>query len=444
MNITKVANFFDIKKAYGIVFLYSLLVLINRLKAGVIWVPDTRQYIDNSIIRPPVYPLTMDVFKLIFGSHEFFALIFSQLIFVLIAAFYLSNLLRKKFEIHPITFIMLHLFLSLPLLSISVAAGIHGEIGNKLLTEAFSYGLFLLTVSFLVKTLFSDERRNLIIFILLTGLLTLIRTQMIFMYVIAIVSIIVLQLKTCNIRSIIILVVTGIAVFAFAELTERFYHQSVNHYFGKVSLNASHILVGAIYVTDEKIINNIVNQQDREVLKRTYDYMENKKLLAKNRFEINRRLIDLYNDHFAAILNNGLMASFQHVYPQHMHSDEMLLKFESFSRRVVPVLICHNYKELGKLMLLKFLYTLNFREGFFIALFLLFPFIRLSHEFMIFTFFVFLMLIINRLIMTPVIYIGDRYLFYTDILEYVIFIILAEQYLKNNVFQAGASPEYAL
>ncbi|RPH52479.1 MAG: hypothetical protein EHM85_02740 [Desulfobacteraceae bacterium] len=435
----KAVKFFDIKKAYGFVFFYSFLVLINRLKVGVIWAFDTQQYIDKSVIRPPVYPLAISFFKMFFEPHAFIALIFFQLIFVLIAAFYLSNLLRKKFELHPITFTLLHLFLLLPLSAISVAVGIHGEIGNKLLTEALSYGLFLLAVSFLVKTLFTDERRNLIIFILLIGILTLIRTQMIFMYIIAIVAINILQFKVDHIRSIIILITTGIAIFVFADLSERFYHKAANHYFGKVSLNASHILVGAIYVTNEKVINNIVNQQDREVIKRTYDYLENKKLLAKNRFEIDRRLVDLYNDNFAIILGSGLMASFQHVYSLPKQEDEMLIQFESFSRRVIKILICHNYKEFSKLMLLKFLYTLNFREGFFIALFLFLPFIRLSHEFKIFAFFIFLMLVSNRLIMTPIIYIGDRYLFYTDILEYVIFIIMAEKYLKRYVFRVDES-----
>ncbi len=439
VNITKAANFFDIKKAYGIVFFYSLLVLINRLKVGVVWGGDTQQYIDKSVIRPPTYPLLMDVFKFIFGPHEFIALICFQLLFVLISAFYLSNLLWKKFELHPITFILLHLFLSLPLLSISVAAGIHGEIGNRLLTESISYGLFLFVISFLVKILFSNGRRYFIIFLLLIATLTLIRTQMIFLYIIAVLLIPVLYLKTKNIRVMLGLFTIVLTIFLFMDLGERFYHKAVNDYFGKISLNASHMLVGAAYVTDDKAMDKIVNQKDREVLKRTYDFLENKKLLAKNRFEIGRRLVDLYNDNFATILGYGLMASFQHVYSLPKWGDEMLIQFESFSRRTIPVLICHNYKEFSKLMLLKFLYTLNFREGFFISLFLLFPFIRLSNEFKIFAFLIFLMIVINRLIMTPIIYIGDRYLFYTDILEYVIFVIMAEQYLKSHVFQVDTN-----
>jgi hypothetical protein len=357
------------------------------------------------------------------------------LIFVLSASFWLSHLLSKKFELHPIAFILINLFLSLPLLTLSVAVGIHGEIGNRLLTEAFSYGFFLFAVSFLVKTLFSDERRNFIIFILLIGILTLIRTQMIFMYIIVIVFIIMLQLKFHNIRLIIGLIAAGIVIFTLADFSERFYHKVANNYFGKVSLNASHILVGAIYVTDHKALNDIANQHDREVLNLAYDFLENKKLLAKNRFENDRRLVDLYNDNFATILGYGLMGSFQHAYSLPKWGDEMLIQFESFSRRVVPVLIFINYKEFSKLMLLKFLYTLNFREGFFIALFLLFPFIRLSQEFKTFAFFVFLMLVTNRLIMTPIIYIGDRYLFYTDILEYVVFIIMGEQYLKSYLYE---------
>jgi hypothetical protein len=443
--LERAINFFDMKKAYGIVFFYSLLILINRLKVGVIWSPDTQQYIDKSVIRPPVYPLLMDVFKFIFGSHEFVALVCFQLIFVLISAIYLSNVLRKKFELHPITFISVNLFLSLPLLSISVAAGIHGEIGNKLLTEAISYGFFLFAVSFLVKTLFLNEKRKFLIFLFLISILMLIRTPMIFMYVIAILLVLYLYLRDKNVRLLVGLIVAVIVAFFIADIGERLYHKSVNNNFFKINRDASHMLVGAVYISDERALGFFADKQDREVLKRTYAYLEDKKLLSKNRFEIKRRLVDIYNDHFVT-MQIMLQSSFQDVFfsPESdnkpAREDELYIQYESFSRRVVPVIIYNYYKEFSKLMLLKFLYTLNFREGFFIALFLMFPFIRLKHKFKIFAFFVLLMLVMNRLIMTPIIFLGDRYLFYTDILEYVIFIIMAEQYLKNHVFQVDAYP----
>ncbi len=421
----------DIKKAYIANFCYSLAVLIVRIKVGIIWGGDTQQYIDKSVIRPPVYPLVMDVFKFIFASHEFFALICFQLIFVLSASFYLSHLLWKKFNLQPISFILLHLFLSLPLLSLSVAAGIHGEIGNRLLTESISYGLFLIVISFLVKIIFFNKRRYFIIFLLLVAILTLIRTQMIFLYMIAVLLIPLLYIKAKNVRVTIGLFTIVLAVFLFMDLGEKFYHQTINGYFGKISLNASHMLVGAVYVSDSQSLNLIVNKKDREVLKRTYDYLESKKLLAKQRFEIKRRLVDIYNDHFNIILYDGLVAAFQHSYTLPNRNDEMLTQFEGFSRRVVPILFFNYYKDIAKLMLLKFLYTLNFREGFFISFFLLFPFSELSCELKKLSFFVLLMLIINRLIMTPIIYIGDRYLFYTDILEYVVLIIATEKYIKN-------------
>jgi hypothetical protein len=196
------------------------------------------------------------------------------------------------------------------------------------------------------------------------------------------------------------------------------------------------MLVGVVYISDERALGLITdNKQDREVLKRTYAYLEDNKLLSKNRFEIDRRLVDIYNDHFVA-MQIILQNSFQDVFfspesnSKSVRENELYIQYESFSRRVVPALICNYYKEFSKLMLLKFFYTLTFREGFFIALFLMFPFIKLSHEFKIFAFFVLSMLVMNRLIMTPIIFLGDRYLFYTDILEYIILVITAEKYVK--------------
>lgn len=427
--LKKLDNFITVTKANGIILIYAITVLVVRLQTGVITAPDTQGYIDKEIIRPPGYPLIIDIFKYLFGSHEYFALVCFQIIFVLISVFYISHVLRKMFSLHPITLTLLYVFLSLPLLSISVAVGVHGGIGNRILTESISDGFFLFTVSFLVKTLF-HEKRNFLIFILFIALLSLIRTQMIFMYLIAMALLLYLYLKIGNFRLIMRFFTAMLAIFLIAEASERFYHKSVNNYFGKLSLNVSHMLVGVVFISDQHALKYISNENDRKVLKQAYDYLENRKFLSKNRFEIDLRLVDLYNDSFNISLYYGLMRSFQSVYSLPKWGGEELIKFEDFSKRVLPSLTVHHYKDFGKLLLLKFLYTLNFREGFLFCLILLLPFIRVSHEFKMFAFFVFAMLIVSRLAMTPIIYLGDRYLFYTDILEYIIFLMMAEKYLS--------------
>lgn len=440
----KMKDLFDVKSAFGIALLYSGVVLVNRLNEGVIWAPDTPQYIEKSVIRPPLYPLLINVFTALFDAYGFIALICFQVLFVLLSAFYLSHILLKKFHVHPVVFVLLYIFLSLPLLSISVAVGIHGGIGNRLLTEAVSYGFFLFAVSYLVKTLFGDERRNFFIFLLLIAILTLIRTPMLFLYGVAGCLIIYLHSRTKNIKRTLGLVLLLVAVFLTADLGERFYHRVVNNYWGKINRDASHLLVGAVYTSDKRVLIWIADPRDREVLRRSYDVLEDKKLLSKNRFEIDRRLVDIYNDHFVP-MQTVLLRSFQDVFPmdenrdRSMREDDMYIQFESFSRRVAPVLVFHNYQEFFKLMLLKFLYTFNFREGVFLALFLLFPFVRLSPEFKMTAFFVLLMLLLNRLVMTPIIFIGDRYLLYTDILEYAVMVTMADQYLRH-VFGGSVLP----
>jgi len=420
----------SLKKAYGIILFYSLAVLISRLQVGVIWAGDTQQYIEKSVIRSPIYPLIIDFFKYLFRPYEFIALICFQLIFVLFAAFYLSHLLWKKFNLHPITFILLNIFLSVPLLSCSVAVGIHGKIGNHILTEAITYGLLLFVISFLVETIFTDERRDFIIILLLIATLTLIRTPMIYLY--AIVASLIWH-RYWRYRDISLLagfVVLTISIVLIADFGERFYHKTVNNYFGKISRSASHMLVGAVYISDKHALSLIENTDDREVLRRTYDHLENRKLLAKQRYEIKRRLVDVYDDNFCYI-QTTIEISFQEVFSLQRGEDRMYLEYEDFSQRLVPILVRHYYMDFSKLMLLKFLYTLNFREGFFIASFLLFPFVKFSRELKIFAIFVLLMLVANRIMMTPIIFMNERYLFYSDILEYVILIIMAEQYLKS-------------
>jgi hypothetical protein len=227
-----------------------------------------------------------------------------------------------------------------------------------------------------------------------------------------------------------------VAVFLVTGLGERFYHKAVNNYWGRMNRGASHMIIGAVYISDAQSLNFITQPKDRDVLNRTYAYLENRKLLSKNRFEIDRRLVDLYNDNFC-VLQTVLLKSFQDVFftPEEQGNpglkDSVYKEFEIFAQRVVPLIITNNLKEFSKLMLLKFLYTLNFKEGFFIALFLLFPFVRFSHPFKMMAFFILMMLVLNRLMMTPIIVMTDRYLFYTDILEYVFIALVADHYLSH-------------
>ena len=139
---------------------------------------------------------------------------------------------------------------------------------------------------------------------------------MLFLYGVAGCLILYLHFRAKNIKQTLGLVVVLVLVFLAADLGERFYHKIVNNYWGKINRDASHLLVSAVYTSNEKALDWIADPQDREVLRRTYAVLEDKKLLSKNRFEIERRLVDIYNDYFGTI-QAVLLRSFQDVFLIH-------------------------------------------------------------------------------------------------------------------------------
>lgn len=435
----KLFNFtdkFSLAQIQGALAVYSLIVLLCRLRAVPVYGPDSFQYLSNSVIRPPGYPLILDAFQWIFGSGYVSVLVFFQILSVLVASYFLSRFLWRAFNLHSGTFFLLHVVLSLPLTSLSKAAGIFGGIGNHILSEPISYSLFLLATLFLLKMLLQKKLTDFFIALLLSALLVLMRTPMTFLFITAsLAAIYCYPYKSEQKRLVRAFLLLCIAVLS-VDSGERFYHAFTQGYFGKIDRAASHLLVGAVYVAQEQSFATF-SPQDRKVVKKAIDGLKKRKMHATNRFELDRRLVDLYNDNFCR-MQSILEKSFKEVNAHNAAAPRQEILFytsyEEFARRAAPVLVLNNIKEFGKLTLLKFLYSLQFREGVFIGLLMLLPVCKFRRELQIWGALILLLLVMNRLMMAPIIFLGDRYLFYTDILEYAFFLIFADNILRSKIF----------
>jgi len=424
--------------ALAAVALWGAAVLAARLPLGVQVANDSEQYLAGSVLRPPGYPFLLELFARLFADWAPPALVAFQLLCVLAAALHLSWTLWRRYALHPAAFVTAYVLLTLPLTSLSTALGIHGTIGNRLLTEAVTYALFLLVVSCLLRALFHPRPLPLALGLLLIALATLVRTQMFFLYPLAAAVLLWEWRHGLELRATLLLALSALLLVAGTDLAERLYHRQASGHFGRVSLGSSHFLVGALYMAPPQAAELPERESDREVLRRAYAFLASQKLHSSSRFELDRRLADLYNDKFAAMLNAGLMPAFNQVYAQTPWSDPALIALDRFSDRVAPLFLRHYPASLCKLFLLKLLYSLNFREGLFAAVLLLLPWLPVRRETLLLAGLVALPLLVNRLLLVPILYLGDRYLFYTDILEYVLLLAVADQLLRRGAGPAAA------
>ncbi|MFA5139122.1 MAG: hypothetical protein WC728_07805 [Elusimicrobiota bacterium] len=150
----------------------DVVLCVPLILAGPQMFPDTPSYVANSILRPPLYPLLLDLL----GS---LALVCAfQVVLCAAAAAWLTFTLKDRLGLPPVLAWLCHALLLSPLLPFPL---ITGSIGNAVLSEALAYALFLAAAAFLVRHATGARPWDAPVFIGLCGLLTLVRSQFVFL-----------------------------------------------------------------------------------------------------------------------------------------------------------------------------------------------------------------------------------------------------------------------
>jgi hypothetical protein len=111
---------------------------------------DTATYLDHGIQRTPGYPLFLDAMRLLAGSHFLKLTQLVQVIIGFLCAHHLAGSLRRCLRLPQAVAGLLCLLFLVPQL----------RFGQDIATESLSHGLFLLLLSFLVRSFFSRNNRD--------------------------------------------------------------------------------------------------------------------------------------------------------------------------------------------------------------------------------------------------------------------------------------------
>lgn len=135
--------------------------------------PDSDTYIADSIIRSPLYTWFLKAWQLVDAPLGFVHV--PQLFFGGLGICYLLHTLRHFFGLHPIRDLLTAALLLIPYV-------VMNHFGNAVLSEALAYPIFLLCVSFFIRTVKTCTFRNALILGIFTSLLILTRKQFVFMW----------------------------------------------------------------------------------------------------------------------------------------------------------------------------------------------------------------------------------------------------------------------
>ncbi|MFB3816905.1 MAG: glycosyltransferase family 39 protein [Candidatus Methylomirabilales bacterium] len=408
--------------AIGLGAAWTAVVLASVWRVGILWGGDTPHYADWSVIRPPLYPLFVAAAHRLFPGAGWLVIVWLQTVFGLLAALHLARALRRHLAARPATVLVAYGLLTLPLTPWSLLLGIYASVGNYLLTEALAYGFALLALSFLLRAQGLTRWREYLGALTCIALAVLVRTQMVFLYAL-VAAALWREHRWGRPRRAVVAAFLAVLCVAAVDIGQRLYHAAVHQHFGRVPLLGSGLLVSALYVSPPDAHRSLADDRPAAVVREARRRLGELRVLAGDRHGTSHSLVSLYNDSYNRIL--GVVTdTFSAVYGLRSWSDQMFVRYEAFAWTVAPRLIAASGLAYPKLVLLKFLYGFGFREGVFLTLVLLLGRLPVRRDVRTLAWLVAVPLLVNRALLAPVTYMADRYVFYTDILEYVVLAVL--------------------
>ena len=340
--------------------------MLRQTAVGPICGGDTFEYAAHSVVRSPLYPFVLDVFRLVFGAAGPFALVVFQVIIVLAAGFYLSAVLARLFKLPQWAFFVLCLVLTTPLIpSKTIYASVYGEIGNLLMTEAVSYSLFLFFFAFLAESVFSPERYALKAAMTAAAfLMVLARGHFLFTYV-PLAALIAAQAGRNGLRKAVSAFALLLMSLLAANLVERVHNYYYNGIFVRPLQARAMILHTILYSAPRPDFGYIKDAGDSAALAAIYSEMEKQGTLAKQRG--GREAAEFYG--LTALKgHHALLNAFALEKRLSLDTPPGQLELEKFCGRALPEVLRRNWRAYFKLAAKKFLWVTEFREGLFAGL----------------------------------------------------------------------------
>ncbi|NCP61615.1 MAG: hypothetical protein GW748_06525 [Alphaproteobacteria bacterium] len=260
---------------YGFIFLISLYLL----RKGAVFAPDSGSYLAMSSFRSLGYPLFLKAYGYFF-QDAYGVLVAVQVGTGVLAVDYFLRTLNKHFSFSSFVYMMLFLFLFAPYFVLH-------HIGNYILTEALCYPFFLIMLSFLVKFLKGNETKFLLTSVVFGLLLTLTRSQFIFLWPGFLILITYMFYKNRSILSFFGRTLILAAIILSGQMIERTYSYILTSSFKTVPFVGYQAIVLPLYLSKERDVTLFESPQEKAFFKAAYEGLQEKKAHINSANDIN-------------------------------------------------------------------------------------------------------------------------------------------------------------
>lgn len=425
-----IKSYFQSKKEATALIIFSITlhvpIFFYLFKTGYILLPDSKSYINNSIVRTPLYPIFLDLFEFLFGSYYLLPVVYFQILASFLASYILSNTLRKYLGFGRYLYLFIYLTLLFPIYS-------PFHIANQILTESLAYISLIITINYLVVYIFGKKIKYLIYFLVFSVITSAIRPQFIFLYGISFVVILYHIYKTKNIKQSTILFIILFIIIFLSSIFERTYNYIHHGFFIKIPFTGIQFITPQLYLTDKEDLKLFQNysEDNRKFLEKVYSDIEEKKINYKHNKTQNLfshayflHFHDVYNEiSWSVVVENYAMIKGKGG----RLTSKQFIELDDLTISVGLKLLTKNYLRFLKLYISNILAGI----GGFISFFLLciltlvffILFVRTKDELYFLFFIIHILGFANSMFVALVEPVMNRYSFYTDILQIVFGII---------------------
>ena len=177
--IKKAIRFVNSKITY---YLFTALVFVTVFcllgERGYLLWKDSPAYLafDGRTGIVPVYPLLLQVNRMIFGEESFlYAVVVEQTILTMICILAFTEFIRKRFRLSYLASYPVVLFSVFMPFTTNYPLSISN---HDIMTEALAYPIFYLYMICFLKCIFDKKYRDIVLMVLVSVILALIRTQL--------------------------------------------------------------------------------------------------------------------------------------------------------------------------------------------------------------------------------------------------------------------------
>lgn len=416
-----------------IIFSIFLIVFILIIRKPVENVSDSDGYLDMVIFRSAGYPVFLSIIKNIFGSYFNFATLILQYLLGMFSIYFFIFSLRKHFKLNMIWYLLLTLILITPYIY-------NHHLANVFLSEALSYPLYLICVTFFLTSILTFKINPLIFSLPILFIIILTRSQFLFLIPIGIFILFWISYRKKMLKTNLWLFIIFICFPIITSMADKTYHMLKHGYFVNTPWTGICLITPAFFVADQNDYKIFNSKENQLFFNDVYSKLINKHLniYYLDPKEKENDEIETYIERYSEIANFTVLSSGIKLSKPNLTDDQKIIAVDVLTKEMAIPLIFDNFYSWLKIYIKNFVHAFgNSKYALLFIIILIYSFfliIKNPTKSIKIIFIISLLTVSNIALISMGIHTIKRFTFYNDWVLFLIFFILLETAFNFKIF----------